>query len=88
MPYHDGMIQTLQLEASDFHPDDADSWMGATIRERLGTDYDPDDVGEIQNALKGWYWRICIPGCMPDSDAHGPFKSERAAVEAARSSMD
>lgn len=27
----------------------------------------------------GWYWWACFPGCMPDSDPHGPFDTEEDA---------
>jgi hypothetical protein len=27
----------------------------------------------------GYYWAVCFPGCMPDSDFYGPFRSESAA---------
>lgn len=29
----------------------------------------------------GYYWWACFPGCMPDGDPSGPFRSEEAAVE-------
>lgn len=32
----------------------------------------------------GWYWWACFPGCMPDSDAIGPFPTEEAAFRAAQ----
>jgi hypothetical protein len=28
---------------------------------------------------KGWYWWACFPGCVPDSDAAGPFVSAHDA---------
>jgi hypothetical protein len=27
----------------------------------------------------GWWYWVCTPGCLPDSDAHGPFRSELRA---------
>lgn len=27
-----------------------------------------------------WYWWTCLPGCMPDSDAFGPFDTEADAL--------
>jgi len=30
-----------------------------------------------------WYW-FCFPGCLPDSDAVGPFDSEAEALADAR----
>jgi hypothetical protein len=32
----------------------------------------------------GWYWWYCWPGCLPDSEAYGPYFTEQAAYEAAR----
>jgi hypothetical protein len=28
----------------------------------------------------GWYWWTCFPGCMPESDPHGPFDCEDDAI--------
>ncbi len=28
----------------------------------------------------GWYWWICFPGCLPDSDPNGPFDTEKLAI--------
>jgi hypothetical protein len=36
----------------------------------------------------GWYWWSCFPGCMPDSEPCGPFATEAAALEDARSGLD
>jgi hypothetical protein len=40
-----------------------------------------DDDGPLP---RGWYWWACFPNCLPDSDPHGPFASEQAALEDAR----
>ena len=32
----------------------------------------------------GWYYWYCFPGCLPDSEPFGPFKSEEEAIEGAR----
>ena len=32
----------------------------------------------------GWYYWYCFPGCLPDSEAIGPFLSYRAALKAAQ----
>jgi hypothetical protein len=31
----------------------------------------------------GWYFWTCSPGCLPDSDAFGPYESTLAALRAA-----
>jgi hypothetical protein len=36
----------------------------------------------------GWYWWACFPGCLPDSEPNGPFKTEEEALENARKDMD
>lgn len=42
----------------------------------------PDSEGEPVRA--GWYYAYCFPGCMPDSDWYGPYRSYGAAVKACR----
>lgn len=37
---------------------------------------------------KGWYYWYCLPGCMPDSEAIGPFETEEEALEDARYEND
>jgi hypothetical protein len=32
-----------------------------------------------------WYWHACFPGCIPDSDAIGPFQTEAEAIADANS---
>ena len=37
--------------------------------------------GDCQvHQLAGWYYWYCFPGCLPDSDPVGPFKSEAEAL--------
>jgi hypothetical protein len=31
------------------------------------------------NTEPGWFWWPCFPGCIPDSDAIGPFSTSREA---------
>jgi hypothetical protein len=33
----------------------------------------------------GWFWWTCLPGCLPDSSAFGPFKTKE---DAARDALD
>lgn len=32
----------------------------------------------------GFYWQACFPGCLPDGEPMGPFRSEAAAIRDAR----
>ena len=41
-----------------------------------------DEDGDVLPA--GWYYWTCLPGCLPDSDAMGPYATEAEAIEAAR----
>ena len=37
------------------------------------------------DGLVGFYWQSCFPGCIPDSDAIGPFSTEAEAIQDANS---
>ncbi len=45
---------------------------------------DPDCVGngdqEDGPLATGWHWWPCFPGCLPDGDPSGPFKTEELAI--------
>jgi len=43
-----------------------------------------DKLDSVPDGGPGWYWWVCLPGCLPDSDAFGPFATEEEAVENAR----
>lgn len=32
----------------------------------------------------GWYWYACLPGCLPDGEHMGPFRTQAEAIENAR----
>ena len=44
------------------------------VAGELGTDDDGDEYAA------GWYYWWCMPGCMPDSEAYGPYGTEQAAL--------
>lgn len=37
---------------------------------------------------RGWFYWFCFPGCLPDSDAIGPFDTEEDALADAREGME
>lgn len=42
-------------------------------------------VVEVEDTEReGWWWWTCFPGCLPDSEAHGPFETGEAALADAR----
>lgn len=53
-----------------FWDDQDDAGMGPRNYDRDGNPVEP-----------GWYWWSCFPGCLPDSDAMGPFKTEAEALQ-------
>lgn len=53
-----------------FYADNSDDW--------------ENENGEREPMQPGWYYWYCFPGCLPDSDPIGPFKSKAEAIEAAR----
>ena len=42
------------------------------------------EVADHGGLEKGWYWWSCFPGCMPDSEANGPFDTAAEALKDAR----
>jgi hypothetical protein len=39
-----------------------------------------DHADEYTLIVPGWYWWACFPGCLPDSEATGPFETEAEAI--------
>jgi hypothetical protein len=48
----------------------------------IGEDEQEDEKGEALPS--GFYWWACFPGCLPDSNHHGPFASAKEAYEDAQ----
>ena len=40
-----------------------------------------EDPFEGLAELKGWWYWCCLPGCLPEGDPIGPFKSEEEAYK-------
>lgn len=47
----------------------------AANRVKAYDDGSSDDCTET-----GWYWWPCIPGCLPDGEAMGPFATEEECI--------
>lgn len=67
-------------------------WEGtASISDAYGsfevfwTDAHPNADNPDEDTRPGWYWWSCLPGCLPDGDANGPFNSSVTAWRDARS---
>jgi hypothetical protein len=44
-----------------------------------------DAMIEAEGINGGWFYWHCFPGCLPDSNAVGPFETQAKALEDARS---
>ena len=47
---------------------------------------EPDETQ--REHVPGWYWWTCLPGCLPDSEPNGPFKTEAEALADAQADSD
>lgn len=43
-----------------------------------------DAMIEEEGITGGWFFWFCFPGCMPESDASGPYETQGEALQAAR----
>lgn len=88
-------IEIFSLSDSDFlsawNGKDG-TWLADRMDEDLRKWHEDDDITEEAQAraqqLSGWYWWTCVSGCLPDSDAFGPFPTERAAASNALEDLD
>jgi len=70
-------IEIFEVSASEFLNAKPESWQF----ERLADLVTLKERSEEAEKLAGWYWWSCSPGCLPDSEASGPFETEIEAVE-------
>jgi hypothetical protein len=89
-PYTLPSIEVFQLTAREFAESDSNEDL---IREymrkpqfRLASmnskarDAMFDAMIEEEGIEGGWFWWTCLPGCLPDSDAFGPFATHADAL--------
>jgi hypothetical protein len=43
-----------------------------------------EDEHTIALSKVGWFYWYCVPGCLPDGEAEGPFDTEELALADAR----
>jgi len=56
--------------------------MNSREREKL-----LDWIVEEYSVRGGWFYWFCFPGCMPEGPAMGPYKTQAAALKAARAEV-
>lgn len=82
-------VEIFHVSADDFLKADARSWqadlLAAAVKDALTGDQDQSEVEaatkEEAVELSGYYWWTCSPGCLPDSEAFGPFETAEEAEE-------
>jgi len=75
MSFYQFMIKESIEPAGSF-----ETFVHHEIKERRYT-----DAIEIGISSGGWYWQCCWPGCLPDGEPSGPFKTEAEAIADANS---
>jgi len=64
-------VEVFHVSESEFAEAKEDTWMHdrAFVNE-----------GSSAESLAGWYYWHCKPGCLPDTEADGPHKTEETAM--------
>ena len=60
-------VEIFYVSAEDFENAEPGTWQALLTRASQG--------------LPGYYWWTCAPGCLPDSEAVGPFETREEAEE-------
>lgn len=79
-------IEFFHQSASDFLTADDGSWNQDRLNEACSPDPEEPEGNRIEREreaaeLAGYYWWTCFPGCLPEGDPMGPFKTEAEAIE-------
>jgi hypothetical protein len=87
-------VEVFQLTAREYAEGDSNSEMiEEWLRKpqyRLATmnsktrDAMFDAMIEEEGIEGGWFYWFCFPGCMPEGDAIGPYKTRQEAIAAAQ----
>ena len=74
-------LEVFYMNVRDFVEASHDTWMAERTLE-----IEPSQFSNLTDCseLEGWYWWICYPGCLPDSNPIGPFDTENEALADAR----
>lgn len=70
----DNDIKYQQAVDSEYH-----MFNDLTVDMTEGEKYGSYEVFRILGT-SDWYWWACLPGCLPDGDAVGPYASKAAAM--------
>lgn len=79
-------IEVFQLTAAEVVETDDDLMYEALKRFPLASMNSRERHKAIEWAIVdgcvtgGWYWHACFPGCLPDGQPNGPFKTRAEAI--------
>jgi hypothetical protein len=59
-------------------------WVTTLTHEEALAQWDDPTEAEPGVDLAGWYFCLCLPGCMPDSYFYGPCETEEKGVKEGR----
>jgi hypothetical protein len=95
-PYSLPDVEVLQLTAAEAAAQDEDltyeyskrpefrlCHMNGRTREAM-----LDAIVEEEGITGGWFWWTCLPGCLPDSCAFGPFETRALALTDAQENQE
>jgi hypothetical protein len=78
-------VETFYMSEADILGVLADN--GFTVNaddEVLDADGNLADEYPYSPGAAGWYYQFCFPGCLPEGDPYGPYKTEQDAIDAMR----
>lgn len=74
-------IEIFHMGTKDFATaQDSGTWMEDAMENNDVEWSDPESVKLESDSLAGFYYWTCFPGCLPEGDAIGPFKTEDEAA--------
>jgi len=71
-------VEYFHVSAAEFANAEDGSWQADRLAEYME---DGSSLDEACKALAGYYYWSCQIGCIPDSEAYGPFASENEAKQ-------
>lgn len=72
-------VEFFEVTPARFLNAEAGSWLADALAQDGEGLTDTPDRNDAAERLAGWYYWTCCPGCLPDSEANGPFTSEQDA---------
>ena len=72
-------VEIFEVTADEFLSAESGTWQADRLQVTALTELPAID--QAAQAIAGFYWWTCAPGCLPDSEAFGPFETAEEAEE-------